>query len=289
MSKNILITGTSSGFGNDAVRTLAAAGYQVFAGMRDVSSRNREVALEFQSKGIVVVELDVTSNQSVDAAFKVITEKTSGKLDVLINNAGLFSHGISEAYSPEQMRDLYEINVFGVQRVVRAALPNMRKNKSGLVINISSVLGRVTIPFLGLYGGSKFALEAMTESYRYELSQFGVDVVLIEPSAYPTGLYHALQKPADAARITEYGEIASIPEQFGAFLGSVFQSPEAPNSHDVAEALLKLIATPAGQRSPRVVVGQPYGADAVNAAIQPIQAGVISGVGMDALNTLKVS
>jgi NAD(P)-dependent dehydrogenase (short-subunit alcohol dehydrogenase family) len=221
MSKTILITGTSNGFGKDAAKTLAEEGHHVFATMRDVSGRNRASADDLRIKGIDVLELDVTNDASVDNAFQTLYSKTAGELDVLINNAGLFAQGISETYTPEQVRSMFEVNVFGIQRVTRAALPEMRKKRSGLIVNIGSILGRVTIPFIGLYGASKFAVEALTESYRYELSQLGIDVVLIQPSAYPTGLCSATLQPADAARAHEYGEIASLPVGFAEFLKGV--------------------------------------------------------------------
>lgn len=288
MSKTILITGTSNGFGKDAAQTLAAVGHQVFATMRDSDGRNRGAAADLRAKGIEVLNLDVTNNVSVGDAFSQLYEKTGGTLDVLINNAGIFAQGISETYTPEQVREMFDVNVFGIQRVTRAALPDMRKRRSGLIINIGSILGRVTIPFIGLYGASKFAVEALTESYRYELSLLGVDVVLVQPSAYPTGLYSATQQPADSGRAQEYGEIAKLPGAFVQFLSEVFSSAEAPDSHDVAKELVKLIATPAGQRPDRVIVGAGYGADAVNAAVQPIQAQMISGIGFDALKKLTI-
>src|ERR1700687_6524562 len=108
---------------------------------------------------------------------------------------------------------MFDVNVFGVQRVIRATLPALRAQRSGLVINIGSILGRVTIPFFGLYGASKYPVEAMTDSYRYELSQLGIDVVLVQPSAYPTNMYAAAQKPADAGLAEEYGEVADIPRK----------------------------------------------------------------------------
>jgi NADP-dependent 3-hydroxy acid dehydrogenase YdfG len=288
MSKVILITGTSNGFGKDAAKTLAQAGHQVFATMRDLIGRNRDAAEELRSRGIEVLELDVTKEPSVAEAFRNLYKKTGGKLDVLINNAGLFAQGISETYTPDQVRDMFEVNVFGVHRVTRAALPEMRKRKSGLIINIGSILGRVTIPFIGLYGASKFAIEALTESYRYELSQLGVDVVLIQPSAYPTGLYSATQQPADAGRAAEYGEIAALPGAFADFLKSVFTGPNAPDSNEVSQALVELIATPAGKRPDRLLVGAPYGADAVNAAVQPIQSQMMNNIGFEKLQKLYV-
>jgi NADP-dependent 3-hydroxy acid dehydrogenase YdfG len=288
MSKIILVTGASAGFGKDAAETLAKAGHRVFATVRDRNGRSRAAADELSAKGIEVLELDVTNDASVDAAFKALYNKTGEKLDVLINNAGLFAAGLSETYTPEQVRDMFEVNVFGIQRMTRAALPVMRKNKSGLIINIGSILGRVTIPFLGLYGASKFAVEALTESYRYELSQLGVDVVLVQPSAYPTKLYTSLIQPADAGRAAEYGEVAALPGAFNQYIGGLFSGANAPNPHDVPEALVKLIATPYGKRPERLVVGASFGAAEVNAAVQPIQAGMIKAIGFEALTKLKV-
>jgi NAD(P)-dependent dehydrogenase (short-subunit alcohol dehydrogenase family) len=288
MPKTVLITGTSNGFGNDIAKTLATAGHRIFATMRDMGGRHRDAAKELQAKGIETLELDVTSNASVDATFRTLAEKTGGKLDVLINNAGMASAGLSETFTPEQVRDMFDVNVFGVQRVIRAALPEMQKNKSGLIVNIGSILGRVTIPFLGLYGASKHAVEAMTDSYRYELSQLGVDVVLIQPGPYPTKLYTAIQKPSDAGRADRYGDVAALPDKFAEFLQGVFSGANAPDPHDVATALVKLIETPAGQRPDRVIVGAAFGADFANSAIQPIQSKLISGVGFDHLSKLKV-
>lgn len=287
MSRIILITGASSGFGRDTAETLAAAGHRVFATMRDMNGRHSAVAEALRNKGIETLDLNVTSDASVDAAFKTLFAKTDGKIDVVINNAGIASAGVSETFTPEQLRDLFEVNVFGVQRVIRAALPVMRKKHCGLIINIGSVLGRVTFPFFGLYGASKYALEAMTDSYRYELSQLGVDVVLVQPSAYPTNMYAAIQQPADAGRAEGYGDIAVIPgKMFETFMG-MFQGANAPNPHDVGSAIAKLIATPKGQRPDRIVVGQPFGADAANKAMAPIQGQVLAGLGLDALATIK--
>lgn len=283
MKKIILITGASSGFGRDTAETLAAVGHKVFAGVRDIAGRNRAVADTLRAKGIEPVALDVTSDASVSAAIAAVLAKSGGKLDVVINNAGVASAGVSEGFTPEQLRDLFEVNVFGIQRVLRAVLPTLRKQGDGLVINTGSILGRVTFPFFGLYGASKFAVEAMTDSYRYELSQLGVDVVLVQPSAYPTNMYASAQQPGDAARGTAYGEIGAIPgKMFETFMG-MFAAATAPNPHDVAEAVAKLVATPKGQRPDRVVVGQSFGSDAINAATAPVQRQVVEGLGLGGL------
>ena len=288
MKKTILITGTSAGFGKDAAETLAATGHRVFGTMRDVNGRSASAAKELRSKSITVLELDVTNDASVDAAFTELYQYTGGTLDVLVNNAGLFAAGLSETYTADQVREMFDVNVFGVQRVMRAALPAMRKKKSGLIINIGSILGRVTIPFLGLYGASKHAVEALTESYRYELSQLGIDVVLVQPSAYPTKLYTSLQAASDTGRSEGYGEVSTLPGSFNEYIQGLFSGDNPPNPHDVPEALLQLIATPDGERPNRVVVGAPFGASEVNAAVQPIQGSMISSIGFEALTTLKV-
>jgi NAD(P)-dependent dehydrogenase (short-subunit alcohol dehydrogenase family) len=287
MQKTILITGVSNGFGKDTALTMSAAGHRVFGTMRDSAGRNRDAAAELRAKGIDVVEMDVTQDASVDAGFSSVLDKTGGRLDVLVNNAGLMVQGISETITTEQARDMLDVNVFGIQRTTRAALPAMRKAKAGLIVNTGSILGRVTIPFVGLYGASKHAVEAMTESYRYELSQLGVDVVLIQPSAYPTGLY-AHPSPGDGARASEYGEVAAVPKAFVAFLQDLFSGADAPDPHDVATALLHLVDTPPGQRSTRVVVGNPFGAADVNTAVAPIQQQLNADIGMSGLNALKV-
>jgi NAD(P)-dependent dehydrogenase (short-subunit alcohol dehydrogenase family) len=289
MPKTVLITGTSNGFGNDVAKTLAAAGHLVFATMRDMHGRHSDAAEELRSRGITTLQLDVTSNSSVDAAFKALLDKTGGTLDVLVNNAGMAAAGLSETFTPEQVRDMFEVNVFGVQRVIRAALPGIQKSRSGLIVNIGSILGRVTIPFLGLYGASKHAVEAMTDSYRYELSQLGIDVVLVQPGPYPTKLYTAIQRPSDAGRAVKYGEVAALPGKFAEYLQGVFSGADAPDPHDVAEAIVKLVATPNGERPHRVVVGAPFGADTANSAIEPIQGQLITGIGFDHLAKLKVA
>lgn len=287
MSKIVLVTGTSSGFGKDTALTLKAAGHRVFGTLRGIDGKHADVAKELQAQGIELLELDVTSDDSVNAAFKTLFDKTGGKLDVIVNNAGLMVQGISEAITAEQTHQMFDVNVLGIQRVMRAALPQLRSNGSGLVINIGSILGRVTIPFLGLYGATKFAVEALTESYRYELSQLGIDVVLVQPSAYPTNLYAHLGG-ADVAREAQYGAVAEIPKAFVEFISGMFSGADAPNPHDIAEAIATLTATPAGQRPARLVVGNGFGADAVNEAVAPIQSGMIHGIGMAALETLRV-
>lgn len=285
MSKTILITGAASGFGRDTAETLAAAGHNVFASMRDPAGRNVEAATALRGKGIHVVALDVADDASVERAIaEVLTD--AGKIDVLVNNAGLASAGVSEAFTAEQARLLFDTNVLGVIRTTKAVLPAMRAAKDGLIINIGSILGRVTFPFFGIYGATKFAVEALTDSYRYELSQLGVEVVLVQPSAYPTNMYAAIQHPADAAIGEAYGEIGAIPGKMFETFTTLFQSDTAPNPHDVPEAIAALVAAPKGNRPARTVVGQPFGADAVNAANAPVQQSALEALGFGFLATI---
>lgn len=285
ISKSILITGASSGFGRDTALTLASHGHHVFASMRDVSGRNRPHAEALTAAGIDVVELDVTDEASVDAAVAKVLA-TAGRIDLLVNNAGMASAGVSEAFTADQAKLLFDTNVFGVLRVTRAVLPAMRSARDGLIINIGSILGRVTFPFFGLYGASKFAVEALTDSVRYEVSQLGVDVVLVQPSAYPTNMYASIQHPADTARAGAYGAVGEIPAQMFTTFGAMFSAEGAPDAHDVAVAIAGLVAAPRGSRPARTVVGQPFGADTVNAATAPVQQGVVEALGLGALATL---
>ena len=289
MGKTILITGASSGFGRLTAETLSRSGHKVFAGFRSTDGSKRQVADALEAQNIEVLEFDVTDHVSVMVAVGRLLETSRQELDVVINNAGMASAGISEAFTPEQARDLFDVNVFGIQRVLRATLPVLRAKRAGLVINIGSILGRVTLPFFGLYGASKYAVEAMTDSYRYELSQLGVDVVLVQPSAHPTNMYAAAQQPADAGLAEEYGEVADIPGKILETFGNLFKGENAPNPQDVATAVDKLVSMPAGRRPDRVVVGLPFGSDAVNNAVAPIQRGVMDSLGLGDLTKLKIS
>src|SRR6201997_2817240 len=278
-SKTVLITGASTGFGRDTAETLTREGHRVFASFRDIAGRNKSHADALRAKDIKVVELDVINNSSVESAVGNVLSQ-AGRIDVLINNAGIASAGVSEAFTPEQIRDLFEVNVFGVQRVLRAVLPTLRKQRDGLVINIGSILGRVTFPFFGLYGASKYAVEALTDSLRYEVSQFGVDVVLVQPSAYPTSMYSSALNPGDTDRAASYGSVGDIPGALFQNLMTMFQSKNAPEPHDVAATLAAIIEAPKGSRPPRTVVGEPFGADTVNELAAPIQQRVLDGLGL---------
>ncbi len=279
MSKTILITGASTGFGRDTAETLARAGHTVFASMRDPQGRNRPHAEALRKQSIGVVELDVSNDASVDQGVQEVLKRTK-RIDVLVNNAGIGSAGVTEAFTPDQAKIVFNTNVVGVLRTARAVLATMRDQRAGLIVNIGSILGRVTFPFFGIYGASKFAVEALTDSLRYEVSQLGIDVVLVQPSAYPTPFYENVQQPADTDRVAAYGTVGEIPGAIFKHFMTTFQAPDAPNSHDVAEAIVKLVALPKGSRPARTVVGAAFGSDTVNAQTAPVQANVVEALGL---------
>ena len=279
MSKTVLITGASTGFGRDTAKTLARAGHTVFASMRNPDAQNRDHAQALRRKGIDVVELDVSSDTSVNQAVKEVLAHAH-RIDVLVNNAGIASAGVTEAFTPDQAKVVFNTNVVGLLRTIRSVLPAMRRQGDGLIINIGSILGRVTFPFFGIYGASKFAVEALTESLRYEVSQLGVEVVLVQPSAYPTAMYTNVQQPSDTDRTTAYGAVGEIPSAMFKHFMTMFQAANAPNPHDVAEAIAKLVAQPKGSRSARTVVGAAFGSDIVNERTASVQAHVVEALGL---------
>jgi NAD(P)-dependent dehydrogenase (short-subunit alcohol dehydrogenase family) len=282
MSKTVLITGSSTGFGRDTAETLARAGHTVFASMRNPQAQNRDHAQALRKHGIEIVELDVSSDTSVERAVKEVLERTH-RIDVLVNNAGIASAGVTEAFTPDQAKVVFNTNVVGLLRTSRSVLPAMRQQGDGLIINIGSILGRVTFPFFGIYGASKFAVEALTDSLRYEVSQLGIDVVLVQPSAFPTPMYSSIQQPADSDRAAAYGAVGEIPGAMFQHFMTTFQAPNAPNPHNVAEAIAKLVAQPKGSRPPRTVVGAAFGSDIVNEQTAPVQAHVVETLGLSHL------
>jgi len=285
MSKRILITGASSGFGRDTAETLHRAGHTVYASLRDAQGKNRAAAEALRELGIKTVELDVLDDASVEAGVKNVLAD-AGKIDVLVNNAGIASIGVTEAFSAEQAKVIFDTNVIGLLRVTRAVLPSMRQQHDGLIINIGSILGRVTFPFVGIYGASKFAVEALTDSLRYEVSQLGVEVVAVQPSGYPTNFFTNMQTPAGTEVTKSYGEVGHIPDAMVKSLTSTFEGNDAPNPHEVAEAIAKLVGQPKGTRAARTVVGAPYGSDKANDDVAPVQAQVVEALGLSHLQNV---
>ncbi len=285
MSKRILITGASSGFGRDTAETLHRAGHTVYASLRDAQGKNRAAAQALRGLGIRTVELDVSDDGSVEAGVRRVLAE-AGTIDVLVNNAGISSAGVTEAFTTEQAKAIFDTNVIGLLRVTRAVLPSMRRQHDGLIINIGSILGRVTFPFVGIYGASKFAVEALTDSLRYEVSQLGVEVVEVQPSGYPTNFFTNMQTPAGSEITESYGEVGQIPDAMVTALTATFEGEDAPNPHDVAEAIVKLVGQAKGSRAVRTVVGTPFGSDRANEDVAPLQAKVVEALGLSRLENV---
>jgi NAD(P)-dependent dehydrogenase (short-subunit alcohol dehydrogenase family) len=287
MPHNILVTGASTGFGRLTSLSLARRGHTVFATMRNVTTRNRDAAdelrriAETEQLALHILELDVTDEPSiaraVDAALAAV-----GHLDVVINNAGFGLVGLNETITPAQFAAALDTNVVGMQRVNRAVLPGMRARKAGLLVHVSSGLGRVLIPFTGLYAATKFAVEALAETYRYELKPTGIDVSIVQPGAFPTAFGVVMQPGADQGIASGYGPLEHGLAQFGEGLKQMFSMPGAPDPQEVADAIIALVDAPAGQRPARVVVDrfQGQGAVTLNDAHTEVQRGVLAGFGM---------
>src|SRR3954468_8601864 len=208
-NKVVVITGCSTGFGRATAELLGRRGYTVFAGIRESRGRNAghcealESLAAKESLALHSVEMDVTDDHSVSTGIDEILQR-SGRIDVVINNAGVAALGITEAYTIEHMKRLFEVNFFGVARVDRAVLPAMRRQRSGLLIHVSSAAGRLVTAYFAAYSASKFALEALADSYRFELAPFGVDSVVVEPGIHRTPIIEAFQPPDDQSRAAEY-------------------------------------------------------------------------------------
>ena len=258
----VLITGASTGFGRDAAETLARRGHHVFATMRDVNGRNSahreslERIANRENLRLHVLELDVTDEASVQNAVLRALEQ-AGQLDVVINNAGFAGLGVTEAYTPEQFHQIFDVNVYGVVRVNRAVLPSMRRQRSGLLIHVSSAAGRVVVPALGAYCASKFALEALADAYRFELHSFGIDSVLVEPGIYRTPIFDHLLMPADAERLADYGAAIQYVERIHGVFQAALNAPDAPGPEEVTQTFVRLIEMSRAQRPFRTVVSAP--------------------------------
>jgi NAD(P)-dependent dehydrogenase (short-subunit alcohol dehydrogenase family) len=277
--RTAVVTGANSGFGRLTAQAFAADGWRVYATMRNATSKNAQAAAELRTAGVAVVELDVTSDASVDAAAKTILTEV-GAIDILVNNAGTGYFGITEAFTPDAVEAQFATNVIGPLRVNRAFLPGMREKKSGLVVFVSSVVGRFVVPFGGVYLASKWALEALAETSSYELAPFNIDVAIVEPGAYPTEIFGKTFGADDSAVVASYGDVAKLSDQVSAGLG---ESAQGKNPQEVADAILRIANAPAGQRPLRTSVPPNPAVEAINAATAPVQREVLEGFGLAAL------
>lgn len=274
VSNIAVVTGTSTGFGHDTARLLVEAGNVVFGTMRDIAGRNAEPAKALERLGVTVVDMDVTDENSVERGVAKIMD-AAGRVDVLVNNAGTAHFGTTEAYTPASLERQLATNVIGPFRLARAFLPGMRERHSGLVVFVSSVVGRFAMPFNGIYTSSKWAIEALAEAFSYELRPFEVDVAIVEPGAYATNIGNVMIKPDDVERLASYGEIAKTADMMMAGLSSIAGPPI-----EVAEAIAALVAAEPGTRPLRTVVPSDSPASHINELVEPIQRSILEGFGL---------
>jgi short-subunit dehydrogenase len=230
MKKTALITGASSGFGLETAKLFQRNNWNVIATMRSPEKHTGLTTLS----NVFVSKLNVVDKQSIKQAVAEGLQKFGG-IDVLINNAGYGTLGVLEAASEEEIRKQFDVNVFGLIEVTKAVLPAMRKNRSGLVINISSVGGRITFPYFSLYHATKFAVEGLTEALQYELNPLGIGVKLVEPGGYKTNFSGSSMSFFGVEGFEDYKE------GFQRFTQTVMQNSDIENENiaEVAEKIFE--------------------------------------------------
>lgn len=249
----VFITGVAGGFGKPTALALLDRGYAVAGTVRSRLGRNAGTVADLEAAGVRIVEMDVTDTASTESGVADAIDELGG-MDVLFNNAGIGSYGIQELMSPEDVSHVFDVNVVGVQRVMRAALPYLRAQGRGTVLYTSSLIGRITTPFWGTYCASKWALEAIAECYRTELSGFGIESCIIEPGAMPTAFFDGVVVPKGTERESEYGDFAQVPGLTAKQLAQFIEATPLQRPERVAEVVLALLGVPFGEKPFRTVV-----------------------------------
>ena len=292
MNKVVIVTGASSGFGRLSANAVARSGHTVYASMRETSGRNAPQVAELQKFAkdnkidLRAIELDVQSQESVDRAVTKIIS-AHGHIDVVVHNAGHMDFGPAEAFTPEQLAELYDINVLSTQRVNRAALPHMRKERSGLLVWVSSssVAGG-TPPYLSPYFAAKAGMDAIAVSYARELTLWGIETSIVVPGAFTGGTNHFAHagQPADTARVAEYnaGPYADYANKIMKAFAAIV--PADADAGAVGDAIAKIIDMPFGKRPFRVHIDPTHdGAEVSFAVIDRMRTEMLHRVGLDEL------
>jgi NAD(P)-dependent dehydrogenase (short-subunit alcohol dehydrogenase family) len=292
MKQVIVITGASSGFGRLTANALVKAGHIVYASMRETTGRNADVVADVEKFArdnqvdLRALELDVGSQASADAAIaKIVAEQ--GRVDVVMHNAGHMVFGPAEAFTPEQLAELYDVNVLSTQRVNRAALPQLRKQGRGLLVWVSSSSSAGgTPPYLAPYFAAKAGMDALAVVYARELSRWGIETSIIVPGAFTGGTNHFAHsgKPSDAARVAEYeaGPYAGFGEQIMKAFSAIV--PADADAASVADAIVEVVDTPFGKRPFRVHIDPTQdGADVAFGVIDRVRTEMLHRVGFSDL------
>jgi len=247
MEKVALVTGSSSGIGFETALALARENYFTFASMRNTNKAEKilEIAKK-ENLNLEVIELDVDKEESIKSAVKKIQEQ-KGRIDVLVNNAGYGLFGCVEDISIEELKAQFETNFFGVVRLIQEISPIMRKMGSGIIVNVSSIAGKIGFPGTPAYISSKFALEGLSESMRYELSPFGIKTIIIEPGVIKTDFFSSM-KVAKGKPDSPYKEITEKVMNGVKMMSEMGTPPD-----EVAKTIIKAIQTE--EPLPRYIVG----------------------------------
>jgi NAD(P)-dependent dehydrogenase (short-subunit alcohol dehydrogenase family) len=291
MSKTVLISGASSGFGALTARALADAGHVVYAGMRDVGGRNAAAATDAKQYAtehnvdLRAIELDISTDASAQQAVVTVI-KEQGRLDVLVHNAGHMVTGPAEAFTPEQLARLYDTNVVGTQRLNRAALPHLREQQDGLMVWVGSSSTRGgTPPYLAPYFAAKAAMDALAQSYALEVARFGIETTIVVPGAFTHGTNHFAHSgsPADTDVVAAYEtKYAGLMEQVSQKLAEL--EPAWADVAEVAEAIVTVVGTEKGRRPFRVHIDpSDDGAAVVNGVADRVRAELLRRIGLDDL------
>jgi NAD(P)-dependent dehydrogenase (short-subunit alcohol dehydrogenase family) len=287
MGKVIIVTGAANGIGRSTCKELARAGHTVYVSMRETKGRNAQRVDEIRADAIKdgvdlrTLELDVSSETSVNSAIETIIGDNA-RLDAVVHNAGQIVYGPAEAFTPEQLAELYDTNVLSTQRVNRAGLPQLRKQGQGLLIWITSSSARCgSVPFLGTYASSKAAVDALAMSYAGELARWGVETTIVVPGALGPGHYVRSGRPLDTIRSEEYADGPTADVSEIALAGLAELSPRDLAPLDVARAIADVVDMPFGQRPLRVHLGPDAdGAADVDAVADRARAELLRRIGL---------
>jgi NAD(P)-dependent dehydrogenase (short-subunit alcohol dehydrogenase family) len=289
MGKVILITGSSSGFGRMACNALALAGHTVYASMRETKGRNAQQVGEVESFArdrrvdLRPLELDVASEASAEAAIAAIVAEM-GRLDVVVHNAGHMVFGPTEAFTPDQLAEIYDVNVLSTQRVNRAALPTMRRQRQGLLVWVGSSSSRGgTPPYLAPYFAAKSGMDQLAVSYATELARWGIETSIIVPGSFTHGTNHFAHagKPADEARAAEYAEAPGGDLGPTALKNLAAIAPLEADPEEVGRQIVRVVDLPAGKRPFRVHIDPADdGAGVVNMVADRMRAEFLNRIGL---------